>query len=60
VGSLPGKYLNFWGLGRPGKKRVFSDFVVYPLHKNFPRAESGKSLVFTPTSKGILFLLCGE
>jgi hypothetical protein len=46
--------------GRPGKKRWFSDFGLYPLvHREFPKAESGKSFVSSPTSKDILFLLCG-
>ena len=39
-------------------KRVFSDFVLYPpLHKEFLRAESGKSFVSTATSKDICTVL---
>ena len=45
----------------PGKKRVFSDFGLYPLvHRKFVKAESGKSFASSPTSKYILFLICGE
>ena len=49
------------GMGGLEKKRGFSDFVLYPLlHREFPRAESGKSFVSTATSKDILSLLYGE
>ena len=41
------------------EKREFSDFGLYPLvHKEFPKAEFGKSFVSSPTSKKILFSLC--
>jgi hypothetical protein len=37
------------------KKRGFTDFGLYPLvYREFLRAESGKSFVFSPTSKAHL------
>ena len=41
------------------EKRVFSDFGLH-ARREFPKAESGKIFVSSPTSKDILFLLCGE
>ena len=54
-----GNSLIFRGMGGQEKKRVFSDFGLNLLvHRKFPRAESGKFFVSTPSSKDILFLLC--
>jgi hypothetical protein len=48
-------------MGGQEKKNVFSDFGWYALvHRDFPKAESGKTLVSSPTFKDILFLLYRE
>ena len=43
------------GMGGQEKKRGVSDFVLYPLvHREFPRAKSGKSFDSASTYQGIL------
>ena len=44
-------------MGGQEKKRGVSDFGLYPLvQREFPKAESGKSFVSSPTSKDLSLL----
>ena len=60
-GITPRAVAHFPGAWEARIKRVFDGFGLHALvHREFPKAESGKSFVPSSTSKDILFLLCGD
>ena len=61
-GITPRAVAHFPGAWEARIKSVFDGFGLHALvvHREFPKADSGKSFVPSSTSKDILFLLCGD